>query len=58
MQAFNIYYKNQKINTNPLKANELVDIVSNKYINKYDPKTRKMQRINTNDIQIIRCTIV
>lgn len=58
MQAFNIYYNNEKINSNPLTAEELVEAVSHKYINKYDRSTKTMKRINTDNIQIIRCTIV
>lgn len=56
MKRFNIYYGYNKINSKPLKEEDITNIMSQKYIFKtIDDQNMK---IKTSDVKIIKCTIL
>lgn len=56
MKKFNIYYGYNKINSKPLKEEEVENIMSKKYIFKVIDE--KNVPIKTSDIKIIKCTVI
>jgi hypothetical protein len=56
MKKFNIYYGYNKINTKPLKDEEVENIMNKKYI--YKIINNQSVRIKTSDVRIIKCTIL
>jgi len=56
MKKFNIYYGYNKINSKPLKEEEVNNIMDQKYI--YKVIGNHNMKIKTSDIKIIKCTII
>ena len=56
MKKFNIYYGYNKINSKPLKEEEVENIMNNKHIYKVIDGNNIC--INTSDIKIIKCTVI
>lgn len=58
MLRYNIYYKNEKINSHPLSKKDLDEIKKREYIGKMDSKTKEISKIPTNMINIVKCYII
>lgn len=61
MKHYNLYYKNECINTFPLTENELLEIINkhdNKVMHKYNSLLNKISTIDKNRVRVVECTIV
>lgn len=61
MKYYNLYYKNNCINTKPLSYQELEDIINkhdDKTIYKYNALLNKISTIDKNKIRIVECTVI
>lgn len=56
MKKFNIYYGYNKINSKPLKEDDVNNIMNQKYI--YKTIDNQNMKIKTSDVKIIKCTII
>jgi len=56
MKKFNIYYGYNKINSKPLKEEDINKVMNQKYI--YKMINDKNVKIKTSDVKIIKCTIL
>lgn len=57
MKAYNIYYKNSKLNSKPLNTDNIKDILSKGFIIKKVDEN-KSEKINVSNLNIIKCTII
>lgn len=57
MKAYNIYYKNSKLNSKPLDTDSIKDILSKGFIIKKVDEN-KSEKINVSNLNIIKCTII
>lgn len=57
MKAYNIYYKNNKLNSKPLDTDNIKDILSKGFIIKKVDEN-KSEKINVSNLKIIKCTII
>ena len=57
MKVYNIYYKNEKINSRPLKENDLEEVLKKPYILKKIDKYNS-EKILLKDTKIIKCTLI
>lgn len=59
MRGYNIYYKNNKINTQSILSKDDIDkITKEKFIYKYNKLTHKPNKIPTSALEIIPCVCV
>lgn len=52
MKAYNVYYKNAKVNNKPLQYDELIKLISNPSF------VKDASKLNVKDLQIIKCTLL
>jgi len=57
MKVYNIYYKNEKINSRPLKETDLEDMLKKQYILKKIDNYNS-EKILLKDTKIIKCTLI
>lgn len=58
MTNYNLYFKNSKINNNPISEIELSKIKENSYIGKLHPITKTIEKIPIEEIKIVKCYTV
>lgn len=56
MKRFNIYYGYNKINSMPLKEEDINNVMNQKYI--YKNIDNQNIKIKTSDIKIVKCTVI
>lgn len=57
MKAYNIYYKNEKVNSKPLAIDDVNNILLRDTI-VMKTRTNKEETVNVRDLRIIKCTIL
>jgi hypothetical protein len=58
MRGYNLYYKNQKVNSNPLSSSEISDIKSQKYVIKKNRFTGQSTKIPIEDCKVVEVVIL
>lgn len=58
MEAYNIYYKNEKINKRPLSKEDVETIKKYPYISKRNPFTNQITEMEIKNLQFIKCIII
>lgn len=57
MKVYNLYYKNEKINSKPLKDNDIEELKKQNFIYKKIDKYNSL-KLPLQDIKIIKCTLI
>lgn len=57
MKVYNLYYKNEKINSRPLSENDVEEIKKQDYIYKKLDKFNSV-KLSIKDVKIIKCTLI
>jgi len=57
MKGYNIYYKNEKLNSNPFNNDDIRTLLKKDFIIKKIDE-HKSEKIYVNDLKIIKCTII
>lgn len=57
MKVYNLYYKNEKINSKPLKEVDVEELKKQNFIYKKVDKFNSI-KLPLNDVKIIKCTLI
>ena len=57
MKVYNLYYKNEKINSRPLSENDVEEIKKQDYIYKKLDKFNSV-KLSIKDVKKIKCTLI
>ena len=57
MKLYNLYYKNEKINSKPLKDNDINELKNKNYIYKKIDKFNSI-KLPLNEVKIIKCILI
>lgn len=57
MKVYNLYYKNEKINSKPLKDNDINELKNKNYIYKKIDKFNSI-KLPLNEVKIIKCILI